>query len=528
VCSFCLLIRRDVVDAIGWFDPIFSPGYGEESDYHLRAVTSGFRAVVADDTYVYHRGETSFKNRTELWAERLKIFSRRWSGEYDRLLAEYERRDELGYLRDRQTTMPLFEKYSYVPTYDVVFILPGLRSRIGGIYTVAEIVNGLVESGKHANVGYFGEKNLDADLLFEPIRYSDNEELLAFPPPTKILVATEYRTVYPVARAHESCGTSPVYFIQDYEGWFEPLSLLSVVKATYGRIDRRIAISRWVHDMIEQEDGYESTVINVGVADDDFYKRNKIPVELEDLRRNHKILVFASLIGYERRGSAYFIQAMKELLSTTRDIAFVVTQSPDKRLLDLSDPRIVSVGLIDRSQMPAYLSACDIIVDASLYHGFGLPALEGMSCGLAAVMTDVQVEYARNGLNCILIEPRSVKQLKGAILRLRDDPDLLSRMKEEARKTAVEYSWRNLLPRYEAYFEELLRSVREPPLPLYYDYGKLLARYAFHPHGGKDSPVAFPVDPLPSPSEMLRRFSVYAKRDGVKAALKFAFGWLFK
>jgi hypothetical protein len=151
-----------------------------------------------------------------------------------------------------------------------------------------------------------------------------------------------------------------------------------------------------------------------------------------------------------------------------------------------------------------------------------------MSCGLAAVMTDVQVEYARNGLNCILIEPRSVKQLKGAILRLRDDPDLLSRMKEEARKTAVEYSWRNLLPRYEAYFEELLRSVREPPLPLYYDYGKLLARYAFHPHGGKDSPVAFPVDPLPSPSEMLRRFSVYAKRDGVKAALKFAFGWLFK
>jgi len=56
----CTYVRRVVLDAVGPFDPAFSPGYGEEVDFSQRAVAAGFEHVVADDVYVFHKGGSSF------------------------------------------------------------------------------------------------------------------------------------------------------------------------------------------------------------------------------------------------------------------------------------------------------------------------------------------------------------------------------------------------------------------------------------------------------------------------------------
>ncbi|WP_193182383.1 glycosyltransferase family 2 protein [Nisaea sediminum] len=70
--GFCLAIRRDVIDAIGLFDEItFPQGYGEENDFCMRAVDSGFKLRVADHVYVYHHKSASFG------AERRKDLSTR-------------------------------------------------------------------------------------------------------------------------------------------------------------------------------------------------------------------------------------------------------------------------------------------------------------------------------------------------------------------------------------------------------------------------------------------------------------------
>ncbi len=59
--GFCLLIRRDVVDAIGCFDEAtFGPGYGEEDDFALRARQAGWSLAIADDAYVYHAQSRSY------------------------------------------------------------------------------------------------------------------------------------------------------------------------------------------------------------------------------------------------------------------------------------------------------------------------------------------------------------------------------------------------------------------------------------------------------------------------------------
>ena len=128
--------------------------------------------------------------------------------------------------------MPLIEKYSFHPKYDVVFFLPGLTAGIGGITTVIEIVNGLIRLGLRANIAYLRKKRIDVDMLFEPIHYDEINQFLAFPPNTKVLVATEYGTVDAVSEISESHHILSAYYIQDYEGWFDPFRLLNFVNKT--------------------------------------------------------------------------------------------------------------------------------------------------------------------------------------------------------------------------------------------------------------------------------------------------------
>jgi GT2 family glycosyltransferase len=64
--GFCMYITRAALDAVGTFDEeTFGVGYGEEVDFCLRATSAGFRHVVDDSTFVYHRGGVSFNERRE-------------------------------------------------------------------------------------------------------------------------------------------------------------------------------------------------------------------------------------------------------------------------------------------------------------------------------------------------------------------------------------------------------------------------------------------------------------------------------
>lgn len=60
--GFCLYIRRRVLDAIGLFDEErFPRGYGEENDFCMRALHAGWRNVICDKAYVFHKRSQSFQ-----------------------------------------------------------------------------------------------------------------------------------------------------------------------------------------------------------------------------------------------------------------------------------------------------------------------------------------------------------------------------------------------------------------------------------------------------------------------------------
>ncbi len=59
--GFCMYTTRRALDAVGLLDEAaFGRGYGEEVDFCLRATRVGYRHLVDDSTFVYHRGGGSF------------------------------------------------------------------------------------------------------------------------------------------------------------------------------------------------------------------------------------------------------------------------------------------------------------------------------------------------------------------------------------------------------------------------------------------------------------------------------------
>jgi GT2 family glycosyltransferase len=66
-CGFCLYIKRTALDTVGYLDEVhLSRGYGEETDWCLRARQHGFRHVGAPNVFVAHRGGVSFKEEKTL------------------------------------------------------------------------------------------------------------------------------------------------------------------------------------------------------------------------------------------------------------------------------------------------------------------------------------------------------------------------------------------------------------------------------------------------------------------------------
>ncbi len=59
--GFCMYIRRSVLQEVGLFDEeVFGRGYGEENDFCMRAMKRGYRNILDDTTFIYHKGGESF------------------------------------------------------------------------------------------------------------------------------------------------------------------------------------------------------------------------------------------------------------------------------------------------------------------------------------------------------------------------------------------------------------------------------------------------------------------------------------
>lgn len=105
--GFCLLIRRSVLDQIGYLDERFGIGMFEDDDYVQRASAAGFAATIAHDAFVHHFGSMSFRSMgfekaKEVFDENRRVFEAKWTEPRSDLPAVATPMDERGKLRKRR------------------------------------------------------------------------------------------------------------------------------------------------------------------------------------------------------------------------------------------------------------------------------------------------------------------------------------------------------------------------------------------------------------------------------------------
>lgn len=98
--GFCMYIPRRAIEDVGIFDEAaFGMGYGEESDWAMRALAKGYRHYVSPSTFVFHHGSISFSDAArQREAEAGEVIRRRYP-HYWPLVASHIHTDPLRFAR---------------------------------------------------------------------------------------------------------------------------------------------------------------------------------------------------------------------------------------------------------------------------------------------------------------------------------------------------------------------------------------------------------------------------------------------
>ncbi len=145
----------------------------------------------------------------------------------------------------------------------------------------------------------------------------------------------------------------------------------------------------------------------------------------------------------------------------------VQAEVPEIWLLSSSD--ISSYPGVDRcfSRVPIAKTAeiyrsCDVLVKLSYVEGMFGPPLEMFHCGGTALVYDVtgHDEYIQDGVNAIVVAKDNEDEVVAWLKRLRQEPDLLQKLKDGARQTA--YDWPDWADCAERFSAALTAIEREP------------------------------------------------------------------
>jgi glycogen synthase len=115
------------------------------------------------------------------------------------------------------------------------------------------------------------------------------------------------------------------------------------------------------------------------------------------------------------------------------------------------ESRVRFVGAVARARVAELFRGAHVFALPSRGEPFGIALLEAMAAGVPAVATAAGgiPEFARNGVNALLVAPGDAKALATAIGRLAFEPDLRDRLIAAGRATAEEHAWARIAARYE-------------------------------------------------------------------------------
>ncbi len=104
--------------------------------------------------------------------------------------------------------------------------------------------------------------------------------------------------------------------------------------------------------------------------------------------------------------------------------------------------RIKFIGPPDQSDLPALYSSCEAFVYPSLFEGFGIPALEAMSCGAPVVTSNVSSIPEVTGDAAVYVDPNDIASIADGIRSVLNSVELRSSLSSRGIERAAMFSWK--------------------------------------------------------------------------------------
>ncbi|MFR3559786.1 MAG: glycosyltransferase family 4 protein [Paraclostridium sordellii] len=167
-----------------------------------------------------------------------------------------------------------------------------------------------------------------------------------------------------------------------------------------------------------------------------FYKRNKDDIRSQlGINKDEFIAIFVGSF-IERKGP---LRVMDALDNTGIKLIFIGngSQKPEGK-------NILICGKVEHSKIPELLSAADIFVLPTLAEGCCNAIIEAMSCGLPIVSSNLPFNKdILNERNSIMVNPLDINSIKHAVLRIKENKELIEKMGKESLKIANDLNIEN-------------------------------------------------------------------------------------
>jgi alpha-1,3-rhamnosyl/mannosyltransferase len=103
--------------------------------------------------------------------------------------------------------------------------------------------------------------------------------------------------------------------------------------------------------------------------------------------------------------------------------------------------RVRRLGYLPDAEVRAAYAGCDAFVLCSLAEGFGLPVIEAMRSGAPVITSDSGAMAEVAGDAALLVDPRSVAAIAGALRTIGARPELRDDLRRRGRQRAAGFTW---------------------------------------------------------------------------------------
>jgi alpha-1,3-rhamnosyl/mannosyltransferase len=99
------------------------------------------------------------------------------------------------------------------------------------------------------------------------------------------------------------------------------------------------------------------------------------------------------------------------------------------------------IGYVPDEDLPALYAGADALLYPSFYEGFGMPPVEAMACGTAAVTSTADAVREVVGRHALTIDPNDLTGWRDVLKRIAAEPEFLSDYRQRGPAHAATFTW---------------------------------------------------------------------------------------